>query len=118
MNAIEEFAALKERYAFLSEQRDDLIEAKEGLERAIEEMDRVSRDRLVAAFESLQKALSAVFPRLFGGGRAVLSWTDPENPLESGIDMLVQPPGKRPQPLLTLSGGERHWLPRLCCLRS
>lgn len=107
LNAIEEFAALKERYAFLSEQRDDLIEAKEGLERAIEEMDRVSRDRLVAAFESLQKALSAVFPRLFGGGRAVLSWTDPENPLESGIDMLVQPPGKRPQPLLTLSGGER-----------
>lgn len=107
LNALEEFAALKERFAFLIEQRDDLLEAREGFDRAVEEMDRVSRERLVAAFAALQKALGDVFPRLFGGGRAELSWTDPEDPLESGIDMLVQPPGKRPQPLMTLSGGER-----------
>lgn len=107
LNAIEEFAALQERYAFLIEQRDDLLQAREGLDRAVEEMDRVSRERLVSAFDALQKALSEVFPRLFGGGRAELSWTDVDNPLESGIDMLVQPPGKRPQPLMTLSGGER-----------
>lgn len=107
LNALEEFAALKDRFAFLSGQRDDLVEAREGLDRAIADMDATSRERLLAAFGAIQKALHSVFPRLFGGGKAELSWTHPDEPLESGIDMLVQPPGKRPQPLLTLSGGER-----------
>ena len=92
---------------FLQNRRDDLLKARADLEKAIDEMDTVSRKRLQSTFRAIQEALRDVFPRLFGGGRAELSWTDPSDPLTAGIEMTVQPPGKRPQPLLTLSGGER-----------
>lgn len=107
LNALDEYAALQERHVFLLNQRADLTEAKEGLEKAIRDLDVTSRQRLQTTFDEVQKALRHSFPRLFQGGKGKLQWTDPDDVLQSGIEMIVQPPGKRPQPLLTLSGGER-----------
>jgi chromosome segregation protein len=105
--AIDDYQSAQNRYDFLCEQRNDLLQAKEGLDKAILEMDAESTQRLQKTFESVQQAILTIFPRLFTGGKCELSWTDPDNILSSGIEMIVQPPGKRPQPLLTLSGGEQ-----------
>ena len=107
LNALDEYAAQQERHRFLLSQKEDLLQAKRDLEKTISDFDATSRTRLQDSLRRIQAALDEVFPRLFGGGSAKLAWTDPDDPLESGIDIIVQPKSKRPQPLLTLSGGER-----------
>lgn len=105
--APEQYDAVKERYEFLRRQYDDLQEAKGSLERVIGEIDSGMTKKFKAAFTQINEYFHRTYVQLFGGGTAVLKLTDPENLLESGIDIEAQPPGKRLQSLYLLSGGER-----------
>lgn len=107
VDAIEEFKAVSERFQFLTTQRDDLVQAKENLLKLIDEMMDIMRGRFSAQFAIIARHFKTTFVELFGGGRAELKLTDPGNVLESGIDIDVQPPGKKLQSLSLLSGGER-----------
>ncbi len=107
LGAIEEYERVKERYDFLSEQKDDLIEAKTGLYQVIGEMDEEMSKRFKTAFDAIRSHFVVVFAKLFGGGRADLILSDPDRVLETGIDIVAQPPGKKLQNLQLLSGGER-----------
>jgi chromosome segregation protein len=107
LGAIEEYERVKERYDFLSAQRDDLVEAKAALYQVIREMDEEMARRFKTTFEAIRSQFGVVFSRLFGGGRADLILVDPDHPLETGIDIVAQPPGKKLQNLQLLSGGER-----------
>lgn len=107
LGAIEEYDRLSERESFLNEQRDDLIDAKETLYDAIKKMDEEMITRFKATFESIQAAFTVVFKQLFGGGNAELVLTEPDNYLETGIDIIARPPGKKLKTLELLSGGER-----------
>ncbi|AWE06646.1 chromosome segregation protein SMC [Lysinibacillus sp. 2017] len=107
LNAIEEFDRVQERYAFLSEQREDLVEAKDTLHKAIGEMDEEMTERFNDTFKQIRQQFSVSFRELFGGGAADLVLLDPENLLETGIEIIAQPPGKKLQNLSLLSGGER-----------
>ena len=106
LNAIEQFEELNERYTFLSEQRTDLRKAKETLEQIISEMDQEVTERFKETFHAIQGHFTAVFKQLFGGGDAELQLTEADY-LTAGIDIVVQPPGKKLQHLSLLSGGER-----------
>ncbi|PTK31522.1 chromosome segregation protein SMC [Staphylococcus hominis] len=106
VNAIEQFEELNERYTFLNEQRNDLREAKQTLEQIIDEMDQEVKDRFKATFFEVQDYFTSVFQSLFGGGHAKLELTD-DDYLSAGVDIIVQPPGKKLQHLSLLSGGER-----------
>ena len=106
LNAIEQFEEINERYTFLDEQRTDLREAKATLEQIIDEMDQEVKDRFKETFHAVQGHFSQVFKSLFGGGQAELRLTD-DNYLTAGVDIIVQPPGKKLQHLSLLSGGER-----------
>src|SRR5690606_8245827 len=105
--SVEEYEEVKKRHAFPTAQRDDLLEAKEKLDQVIARIDRESVEKLQDVYAKVRAAFAATFTRLFGGGKADLLFTDPDDPLESGIDIVVQPPGKRLQNLLALSGGEK-----------
>ncbi len=107
IDAIEEYKALKERYEFLSEQISDLDEGREKLETAIEEMLVVMKQQFSEKFAIINTRFNSVFNELFGGGRAKLYLTEPDNILDSGIEIEAQPPGKKLQSLTLLSGGER-----------
>jgi chromosome segregation protein len=107
LGAIEEYERVKERHDFLSTQKDDLIEAKSALYQVIREMDEEMGRRFRTTFEAIRSHFGMVFNRLFGGGRADLILVDPDNVLETGIDIVAQPPGKKLQNLQLLSGGER-----------
>ncbi len=107
VDAIEEYKAVSERYEFLSGQRDDLIKAQKDLTGIITDMTKVMRTEFEAKFYEIAKYFKATFVELFGGGNASLSLEDPDNILESGINIDVQPPGKKLQSLMLLSGGER-----------
>ncbi len=106
-NSVKEYEAVTERHAFLATQKRDLEEAKEQLREVIARIDRESRTKFEELFEAVQEQFKRVFTRLFGGGSARLELVDPDQPLESGIDIYVQPPGKKTQNLVALSGGER-----------
>ncbi|WP_049388902.1 chromosome segregation protein SMC [Staphylococcus capitis] len=106
LNAIEQFEELNERYTFLNEQRTDLREAKETLEQIINEMDREVEGRFKDTFHAVQDHITTVFKQLFGGGQAELRLTE-DDYLSAGVDIIVQPPGKKLQHLSLLSGGER-----------
>ncbi|MBA4602429.1 chromosome segregation protein SMC [Thermoactinomyces mirandus] len=107
LGAIEEYARLKERYDFLRTQEADLLEAKEKLFEIIRQLvDEMSR-RFEESFQLIRVEFQDVFVKMFGGGRADLKLSDPENLLETGIDIVSQPPGKKLQNLNLLSGGER-----------
>ncbi|GJF53261.1 chromosome segregation protein SMC [Staphylococcus argenteus] len=106
LNAIEQFEELNERYTFLSEQRTDLRKAKETLEQIINEMDQEVTERFKETFHAIQGHFTTVFKQLFGGGQAELQLTESDY-LTAGIDIVVQPPGKKLQHLSLLSGGER-----------
>ena len=106
LNAIEQFEEINERYTFLNEQRTDLREAKTTLEQIITEMDQEVKDRFKETFHAVQGHFAEVFKTLFGGGQAELSLTD-DDYLSAGVDIIVQPPGKKLQHLSLLSGGER-----------
>ncbi len=105
--AIPEYEALEERYRFLSEQRDDLVDAIEALRRVIRKINRTSLRQFMRTFKAVNEKLHEVFPRLFEGGTAKLALTDPKRPLESGVSFLVHPPGKRLTRMSLLSGGEK-----------
>lgn len=107
LGAIEEYERVSERYSFLSEQKQDLIEAKTTLYQVIREMDDEMSKRFRSTFEAIRGHFVVVFARLFGGGRADLVLAEPDNILESGVDIVAQPPGKKLQNLQLLSGGER-----------
>lgn len=106
LNAIEQFEEINTRYTFLDEQRTDLRAAKSTLEQLIEEMDQEVKDRFKETFHAVQGHFTAVFKSLFGGGQAELRLTD-DDYLSAGVDIIVQPPGKKLQHLSLLSGGER-----------
>jgi chromosome segregation protein len=107
LGAIEEYERLRERFDFLSSQHHDLLEAKKSLYDVIKEMDDEMAKRFTATFEEIRSYFGRVFTRLFGGGRADLLLSDPKNPLETGVEIVAQPPGKKLQNLQLLSGGER-----------
>lgn len=105
--AIEEYKKQKERFDFLSKQEADLKEAKAVLNKIIKEIDTVMINRFETTFYEINTAFSEVFRDLFNGGKARLDLTDPDNLLETGVEIIAQPPGKRLQNLSLLSGGER-----------
>jgi len=105
--AIEEFTALEERFDFLEKQRDDVHASIDDLQTAISRINRTTRKRFKEAFEQVNEQFKQVFPRLFVGGEAELRLTDESDLLESGIDIIAQPPGKKLQNVGLLSGGEK-----------
>ena len=105
--ALEEFAALEQRHQFLTEQLTDLTQTRQDLEQIIADLD-VKMERIFAeAFEDTKAAFDEVFPVLFPGGSGSLTLTDPENLLETGVEVAVRPAGKKIDRLSLLSGGER-----------
>ena len=107
IQAEEEFAEAQTRYEFLNAQRQDLLDSIRDTERAIAEIDSESRKRFTDAFEAINANFREMFKTLFSGGLAEMRLTDAENASESGIDIIAQPPGKKLQSVLLLSGGER-----------
>lgn len=107
LTAIEEFKELEERFQFLTSQQEDLRQSLEDLQKAITKINRTTRKRFRETFDQVNAKFQEVFPRLFRGGRAELKLTDEEDLLETGIDIVVQPPGKKLQNVTLLSGGEK-----------
>jgi len=107
VGAIEEYAKVSERFTFLTEQQDDLVNAKKTLLGAISEIDQSTVGVLEQTYKQVGEAFRRYFARLFGGGTTDLVLTDPDNILDSGVEIHAQPPGKRRQNLALLSGGER-----------
>ncbi len=105
--ALEEYAALEQRHAFLTEQLADLVQTRTDLETIIAELDERMQTIFLAAFEDTKIAFGQVFPILFPGGSGSISLTDPEHPLTTGIEVSVRPVGKKIERLSLLSGGER-----------
>jgi chromosome segregation protein len=107
LGAIEEYERVSERYEFLNEQKTDLQEAKDTLYKVIEEMDTEMKRRFEHTFEGIREHFEPTFRTLFGGGRADLVLTIPDDLLNTGVEIVAQPPGKKLQNLGLLSGGER-----------
>lgn len=107
LGAIEEYERISERYEFLIEQKNDLQEAKDTLFEVIDEMDVEMKKRFEQTFSGIRSHFEPVFRALFGGGRADLKLTDPLDLLNTGVEIVAQPPGKKLQNLGLLSGGER-----------
>lgn len=105
--AIEELEELKERYNFLEQQQKDLITAKESLSEAIRKINRITKKIFLDTFQIVAKEFKNYFRLLYGGGDAELFLLDEENVLESGIEIICRPPGKKLQNILLLSGGEK-----------
>jgi chromosome segregation protein len=107
VDSIEEYKQLKDRYDFMCEQRLDLENTMAKLRKMIQEMTEVMKEQFKKQFEIINQNFGEVFRELFGGGKAELSLEDEENILECGIDITVQPPGKKLQNMMLLSGGEK-----------
>ncbi|WP_321392626.1 chromosome segregation protein SMC [uncultured Desulfuromusa sp.] len=105
--AIDEYNEQEKRYDFLLQQRDDLNQSLDDLQKAINQINRTTRRRFKETFELVNEKFKQVFPRLFIGGQAELRLTDEDDLLETGIDIVAQPPGKRLQSVNLLSGGEK-----------
>jgi chromosome segregation protein len=105
--APEEYAEVKERYDFLNNQLEDLRKAREDLASITEQIRTESSELFLDTYNKIKKNFHVMFRRLFGGGRAELRLSDPENILESGIEIFAQPPGKKLENIALLSGGER-----------
>ena len=105
--AMEEYQEAQQRHDFLSAQRQDLIDSIRDTEKAIQEIDQVSRQKFAEAFEAINANFRVGFQTLFGGGTGEMRLTDQENLADSGIDIVCSPPGKRLQNVLLLSGGEK-----------
>jgi chromosome segregation protein len=105
--ALEEFQEAQQRYDFLNTQRQDLLDSIRDTEKAIAEIDVESRKRFNEAFEAINANFKQMFTVLFNGGVGEMRMTDPDNSMESGIDIMASPPGKKLQNVLLLSGGER-----------
>ena len=107
MSAIKEHEQLKERFDFLSRHRDDLIKAIDDLHKVIRKINRITQQRFMETFAQVNEQLQEVFPKLFEGGTAHLQLSEPEKPLETGVEFLVHPPGKKLTRMSLLSGGEK-----------
>ena len=107
LGSIEEYERVNTRYEFLSTQKNDLTAACEDLLKVIAEMDEIMVEKLKEAFDKIQKEFSSVFHQMFKGGVGKLVLTDPENILETGIDIVAEPPGKKLNNIQLLSGGEK-----------
>ena len=105
--AVEQSQELEERSQFMTAQRQDLLDSISELDQAIRKIDRASRERFQEAFQVINRHFGEIFRQLFGGGTAGLALIDEEDLLESGIDVMAQPPGKRLQNVMLLSGGEK-----------
>jgi len=105
--AVEQAQEYEDRHAFLTAQRQDLLDSISELDSAIRKIDKASRERFQEAFQVINQHFGETFRQLFGGGTAGLSLLDEEDLLESGIDIMAQPPGKRLQNVMLLSGGEK-----------
>ncbi|MGO5051395.1 chromosome segregation protein SMC [Lachnospiraceae bacterium LCP25S3_G4] len=107
VNAIDDYKNLSERYEFLKTQHDDLIEAEATLMQIIEELDEAMRIQFRESFDEISKEFDTVFKQLFGGGKGTLELMDNTDILEAGIRIIAQPPGKKLQNMMQLSGGEK-----------
>ncbi len=107
VNAIEDYKNVSERYEFLKTQHDDLIEAEATLVNIIEELDAAMRKQFKESFEQINVEFDKVFKQLFGGGKGTLELMEDEDILEAGIRVIAQPPGKKLQNMMQLSGGEK-----------
>src|SRR6185295_16770185 len=107
MIAIEQFDELETRHVFLTTERKDLVDSIAQTSEAIKRIDETTRARFVEAFAAINQNFQHMFSTLFGGGRAGLTLLDENDPLESGIEIIAQPPGKRLQSVQLLSGGEK-----------
>lgn len=107
VSAIEDYSKTKERYSFMVKQREDLVKSEEKLKLIIREMLTTMKKQFMEEFQLINRNFNEVFRDLFDGGRAEIVLEDPENVLECGIDITAQPPGKKLQNMMLLSGGER-----------
>lgn len=107
LGAIEEYERVSDRVRFLTEQKEDLQRAKQDLQHVIAEMDEEVVKRFEETFTDVREHFQSIFKELFGGGRADLRLSDPDDLLHTGVDVVAQPPGKKLQHLALLSGGER-----------
>ena len=107
VNAIEDFKELAERYEFMKTQHDDLLEAEQTLKKIVEELDAAMRKQFSEQFARINSEFNQVFKELFGGGKGTLELVEEEDVLEAGIRIIAQPPGKKLQNMMQLSGGEK-----------
>ena len=107
LGAIKEYEQLKDRFEFLETQRDDLLKAIEDLHKVIRKINKITQQRFMETFTQINQKLNEVFRRLFDGGEAKLVLLDPNKPLESGVEFMIHPPGKKLTRLSLLSGGEK-----------
>jgi chromosome segregation protein len=107
MMALEEYQEAAQRHEFLETQRKDLLDSIENTQSTIKEIDQISRKKFDEAFGKINENFGATFAQLFGGGQAFMKLTDEENSIDSGIDIVASPPGKKMQNVLLLSGGEK-----------
>jgi chromosome segregation protein len=107
LGAIREYELLRERHDFLAGQRDDLDKALDDLHKVIRRINRITQERFLETFAAVNAKLAEVFPRLFEGGSARLELSQPDNPLETGVEFLIHPPGKKLTQMSLLSGGEK-----------
>ncbi len=107
IGSISEYERMSERYNFLMSQKSDLERASDELYKIIAEMDTIMEERLKDAFDKIQKEFAITFKKMFKGGMGMLKLTDPDNILETGIDIVAQPPGKKLNNIQLLSGGEK-----------
>ncbi|MDY6789843.1 MAG: chromosome segregation protein SMC [Thermodesulfobacteriota bacterium] len=107
LSAIKEYEQHKIRFDFLSKQHDDLVKAVEDLQKVIKKIDRITQERFMNTLSLVNEKLCEVFPRLFEGGTAKLVLSQPDNPLETGVEFMIHPPGKKLTRMSLLSGGEK-----------
>jgi len=107
VNAIDEYKRVKERFDFLNKQKQDLLSAKENLRTVIKDITKTMENKFRQEFEVINKYFNEVFCKLFGGGKAELILENPDNVLESGIEIIAQPHGKKLQSISLMSGGEK-----------
>jgi chromosome segregation protein len=107
MMALEEYKETATRHEFLEQQRQDLLQAIENTQNTIKEIDTISKQKFEEAFNVINENFGKTFSKLFGGGQGFMKLTDHENSMESGIDVVASPPGKKLQNVLLLSGGEK-----------
>jgi len=117
MNAPEEYSEVNERYEFMKKQMDDLIASRDKILGAIDEMDEVMKRQFKDMFDKINAELNDTFRTLFGGGKAKLILENPDDILNTGIDIDVQPPGKQVQNIRLFSGGEKSLI-AICVLFS
>jgi len=107
VNAIEEYREVSERYTFLKTQHDDLVESSKTIQEIIDELDKSMRKQFREKFDDISREFDKVFKEMFGGGKGTLELMEDEDLLEAGIKIIAQPPGKKLQNMMQLSGGEK-----------